>query len=146
MDYKHIEELRDKAMGMKRDMEKYVEMYTDIEQSTSFEDFTAKQLGEVIMLSDISSSMEAILERLRFMQKTVVAEGKLYKQDNGRYTVEGYHSELTSGATIEYVEMSGYYDKPVYVKSRIEHNGEDYYIVDMGRAEPIEGVVVRIRK
>jgi len=66
-------------------------------------------------------------------------EGSLRKKANGRYEVGGY--ELTSGEVVDYYDE----DLNTFITSRIEHNGEEYYIVDLGRDKSIAGVHVRIK-
>jgi len=77
---------------------------------------------------------------LNWISKPIKAQGFLVKNENNRYGVE--NNELSSGYPIDwYNEVEQEWDT-----SRIEHNGEDYYIVGYGREKSIEGIFVRIRK
>lgn len=50
-----------------------------------------------------------------------MAQGYLWMQENGRYAVDG--DELTAGRGIE-VEIGG-----KWLPMRIEHDGEEYYLL-----------------
>lgn len=67
-------------------------------------------------------------------------EGYLIKNGTtGRYEIEGKDRYFTSGSPLEV--WNGYEER--WVRSRVEHNGKDYYIVDVGHDEYIGGLLVR---
>jgi len=70
--------------------------------------------------------------------KTKKKTGILEKnQEDGRYYVKGTDICFTSGEPIEFMKNKK------YAASTVEHNGDDYYIVGLGRDVPIEGIKVR---
>ncbi|WP_353056524.1 DUF5348 domain-containing protein [Sporosarcina luteola] len=65
-----------------------------------------------------------------FLNKKVLIEGHLLKNDRGRYELCG--REFTSGSLIDvWREDPVIKDGGYYISSRIEHRGGDYYCVDM---------------
>ncbi|WP_052350284.1 DUF5348 domain-containing protein [Paenibacillus gorillae] len=72
--------------------------------------------------------MSEVVETLRIMNAPVIAEGKLSKNSSGCYELKKQGYVYTSGYGIEFLRV---YDDnvSVWVSSRIEHNGNDYYIV-----------------
>ncbi|MFF5401166.1 DUF5348 domain-containing protein [Peribacillus butanolivorans] len=83
-------------------------------------------------LSDVSNLLE-------WVNKPIVVQGQLIKNFSGRYEIED--TELSSGYPLDFYDQE---DEQWY-KSRVEHNGSDYYIVGLGREKNINGVLVRIR-
>lgn len=67
--------------------------------------------------------------RISFLFRPIVETGTVYKNSNGRYeTASGY--EYTCGCGIEYLKLAEDEYKPIqWCRSRVEHNGENYYIV-----------------
>jgi hypothetical protein len=96
----------------------------------------------------ILDRLEGVQCTLAYLKRPKKAPLPLYKNSRGRYETES--REYTSGSGIEYLqEMEAWPDgEPETVKewkiSRIEHNGQDYYIVANG-ATPLEGLLVRER-
>ncbi|WP_010676340.1 DUF5348 domain-containing protein [Bacillus timonensis] len=88
----------------------------------------------------IVDRLDAVQTLLNWIEKPVIAIGRLTSNQNKRYEVGG--KELTSGHPIDVWDDE--WDEWVY--SRVEHNGHDYYIVSFGRDEKIEGMSVRLRQ
>ena len=93
--------------------------------------------------------MKHIMDRLNgircdveYLNKRIVATGKLRKNSNGRYEACG--REFSSGSLIEALINDGYYDGPRWEVSRIEHNGEDYYLYGH-KGIKLSGLEIRIR-
>lgn len=87
----------------------------------------------------ILSRLSDIKIDLDWLHKPILAQGYLLKNENGRYKVKG--QELTSGHPLDYYDK----DFEEWKHSRVEHNGDDYYIYHYGRERSIEGLLVRIR-
>ena len=94
-------------------------------------------------LQRIFSDLDSVSQRLTYLSQPIKTEGKLLKQSNGRYAVNGV--ELTSGCSVEYLSDHAGYEphQTRWKSSRIEHNGSDYYIV--GGSFSLNGITVRIR-
>lgn len=77
------------------------------------------------------------------LNRKVLIEGHLLKNDRGRYELSG--REFTSGSLIDvWCEDSDMKDGGYYISSRIEHRGGDYYCVDMPYIK-LEGLKARYR-
>lgn len=119
----------------------------DIDRTNAEELFLTDELyGILDRLSDISHT-------LNYLDRPVKAEGRLYKNSNGRYELNGH--EFSSGCGIEYLadddrhmtydESDEYVSVPYWCSSRIEHDGNDYYIVGASKDLELEGLQVRYR-
>ncbi|MCM3006816.1 DUF5348 domain-containing protein [Priestia koreensis] len=88
----------------------------------------------------ILASLEGVLSEIQWIQKPIVHEGYLQKNESDRYEISGTYRELTSGSGVEY------YDEEVktWIKSYVEHHN-DYYIVANGKDKSIDGLLVRTR-
>ena len=77
----------------------------------------------------------------------IIAEGKLHKNTYGRYEVDG--REITSGRAIELLTIDEEdedrgHNNGSWKRTRMEHNGEDYYFYHYRNIKP-EGQTVRLR-
>lgn len=110
---------------------------------------------ELMMLDELRSmlmKLEEISYTINYLRRPIKKEGILHKNSNGRYGMKGH--EFSSGCGIEYLttddwhcrydENGDYVQTPYWCVSRVEHNGEDYYIVGAKDVE-LEGLKVRIR-
>lgn len=69
-------------------------------------------------------------------------EGILKKNDSGRYELDGTY-EFTSGYPIEFYYAAPVSDKNMWVKTSIEHDGIDYYLVKFKHVQ-LQGLQVRV--
>ncbi|MEK3747887.1 DUF5348 domain-containing protein [Paenibacillus sp. FSL E2-8871] len=95
------------------------------------------------MFYQISSKLDEVRRYIRQVTAPVIEEGILHKGKDGRYTT-GKHAYYTSGASIEYLfeDSTG---ESRWVYSHVEHNGNDYYIVNTPDCS-MEGLKVRVKK
>lgn len=79
-----------------------------------------------------------------YLGKPIAYSGTLHKQDNGRYKLGEY--ELTSGNCLEVLAPSDLLSGNgwEWTKTRIEHNGTDYYLVGYSDLV-LEGLTARVR-
>lgn len=120
----------------------------DVDYTDPQELFLADELMSIFnKLSDVSHN-------LKYLKKPIVAEGVLRKNINGRYEFNGI--ELSSGYPLEYLatddrhmrynDNDDYVMTPYWSYGRIEHDGNDYYIVGADKDTKLEGLRVRIRR
>ncbi|WP_313563729.1 DUF5348 domain-containing protein [Ruminiclostridium cellobioparum] len=102
---------------------------------------------EQLLLQD---ELRAILDHLEkakrdidYLNRPIAYTGYLHKNSRGRY--ETGDKEYTSGSGIEVLIYDDFYEKNRWVKTRVEHNGDDYYLVGYGDIS-MQGLKVRIRK
>lgn len=99
--------------------------------------FQLKELRAIMRkLADIGGSIE-------YLFRPVQETGILYKDENGEYRTEkGYC--YRSGSLIEVLLQGDTDEVPCWVQTKVEHDGEDYYLARYGDI-PMEGLRVRVR-
>ena len=135
----NIQDLMKSANETLKALQRFEDSFERFENQYDREAVSIDERSQFNQLRRIYDSSLDITNSLKFLQKPVRAEGALRKQSNGRYQVEGV--ELTSGHSIELYDD----EDDIFYPTSIEHNGEDYYIVFLGREVPIESKLVRIR-
>ena len=87
----------------------------------------------------VISQLADVQTQIKWMNKSVISEGILVKNNIDRYEIQGTEIEFSSGSPLDVWNN----EWNQWETSRIEHNGEDYYIVSLGRNKPISGLKVR---
>lgn len=122
-------------------LRKFSELYEDVERVTHLSELTMEERYQLNVLLRLGEKLDDASYGLSNMLKPVQVSGTLEKNyETGRYEVGGI--SLSSGYPVEYLSE----EEKCYLPSRVEHNGDDYYIVGLGREESIDGVRVRIKK
>lgn len=103
---------------------------------------SADERLEYHLLNRVTEHLEAALYDLSYLNKKVTAQGRLYKNSSGRYAINEDHY-FTCGETIE-ILVNEEKDGGYWVRTRIEHNGEDYYAVDRPKIS-LQGTMARVR-
>ena len=129
------------------------EMYDDL-SDVDYDNTNADELFLFDELRGILDKLADVSHTIKYLERPIKVEGALHKNANGRYEVQGI--ELSSGYGLEYLYLDDrhcryndndeYINTPYWVASRIEHNGQDYYIVGAKEFDTLENVRVRIRK
>ena len=89
----------------------------------------------------IEDKLGDVVWRVKYLSGEVIAKGHLYHNEAKRYCIDD-DNYWTSGSTIEYWHEE--YNE--WFISSMEHNGNDYYIVALGRDKSPNGVLVRMRQ
>lgn len=115
---------------------------------------SAEDLYLVDELRGILDKLSDVSRNLNYLEQPIKTEGILHKNRNGRYEFNGI--ELSSGYPLEYLatddrhmrynDNDDYVITPYWRYGRIEHDGNDYYIVGADKDTKLEGLRVRIRK
>ena len=110
-------------------------LHADHEDSDQL--FQLKELRAIMRkLADIGGSIEYLFRPVR-------ENGILRRDENGEYRTEkGYC--YRSGSLIEVLLTEADSEKPGWVQTKVEHDGEDYYLVGYDDI-PMEGLNVRVR-
>ena len=129
------------------------EMYDDL-SDVDYDNTNADELFLLDELRDILYKLADVSHTIKYLERPIKVEGALHKNANGRYEVQGI--ELSSGYSLEYLSIDDrhmrYNDNDDYVSTtywgygRIEHDGNDYYIVGADKDTKLEGLRVRIRR
>ncbi|WP_220775418.1 DUF5348 domain-containing protein [Bacillus sp. BML-BC060] len=122
-------------------LRQFSEVYEEVERVTLPSELTMEERYQLNVLLSVGEKLNDVSHTLIGMVKPVRVLGHLKKNDEtGRYEIDGI--SLSSGSPVEYLSE----EEGCFIPSRIEHNGDDYYIVGLGREESIDGVYVRIKK
>lgn len=97
---------------------------------------------EYHLLYRVTEHLEAALYDLSYLNGKVTAQGRLYKNSSGRYAINEDHY-FTCGETIE-ILVNEDADGGYWIRTKIEHNGEDYYAVDRPKIN-LQGTMARVR-
>jgi len=93
----------------------------------------------------LANKLEDIHRKIEYLSKSVVAQGYIRHNESKRYELpDGTY--FTSGSSCEILFNDTEYGEQYWVKTTIEHNGEDYYATALGRDVNINGMMVRVRK
>lgn len=125
--------------AMRSKLKTALDMIEEIEYNVDKSDLDVEEKTEYYRLLELEEHIANIVESIDRKYAPVKAEGYLYKNEDGRYECGNY--TLTSGSIVDYYDA----EDGVYFTSRIEHNGDDYYIVGYGRNKSVAGVKVRIK-
>lgn len=94
----------------------------------------------------LAEKLDDIHRKLEYLSKDVISEGPIFHNSAGRYEMLN-GDYFTSGSTIELLVKDEDEDDRVYwIQTTIEHNGDDYYAVALGRETPINGMTARLRR
>ncbi len=122
------------------ELSKY-ELYDDL-SGLSIDYMDAEQLLLLDTLRYALTHIEELNNTLTYFNKPIRHEGVLTKHSNGRYTLGDI--EFTSGRSIEAYVYDAYDERYAWVKTRIEHNGTDYFLWGFNHV-PLDGLLVRVR-
>ena len=98
--------------------------------------FQLRELRSIMRkLADIGGSIE-------YLFRPVLETGTLHRDENGEYrTGEGYC--YRSGSLIEVLLQDNPGEAPCWVQTKVEHDGEDYYLIGFEYI-PMDGLSVRV--
>ncbi|WP_411679589.1 DUF5348 domain-containing protein [Clostridium thailandense] len=102
----------------------------------------AEQLLLLDELKVILDRLESVKIKIDYLNLPIIYTGFLQKNSNGRYAIGT--KEFSSGAGIEVLVYDDFCDKKYWIKTRIEHNGKDYYLVGYKNIQ-MQGLEVRVR-
>ncbi len=93
-------------------------------------------------LRDVMAHINAAAKRLDYLSRPIKGEYTIHQNSSGRFECEA--KEYTCGSKIEYYTRDDFDEKHKWFLSRVEHNGDQYFIV--GSDVTLEGLRVRIRR
>ena len=99
------------------------------------------QAGDYGFIRQLANEGEDLADLMSYYLEADFITGTLTKMPNDRYCIDGDPStEFYSGSMIQYQDK----DNGIFYTSRVEYTQPyGYYIVDLGREKPIEGLTVR---
>ncbi len=110
----------------------------DFDSTNPDEIFLEKQMSKIFYMYECSQNL------FEYLDIEIKYESKLFLNDDGRYETEK-GDYFTYGSIIEYLSNDDRYsDYPFWRKSRVESDGNEYYIVDEPKVS-LSGLLVRVR-
>lgn len=104
--------------------------------------------GEQIFLRDeLDGIMDKLADaqaKIEYLNRPIEEVSRLHKNRSGQYETAGGHC-FHSGSQIEVLISDEYRDAPYWTKTRVEHDGTDYYLVG-NKAVKMDKLTVRVRK
>lgn len=105
-----------------------------------------KDLEQLLLLDELRLIMEKLGDAKRhidYLRKPVRFTGILFQNSSGKYELKNGHY-YSSGSNIEVLISDDYRELPYWVRSRVEYDGDDYYIVGF-KDISLEGLTARVR-
>ncbi len=102
-----------------------------------------EQLFLLEELRGILKKLDVANDRIKYLTEPIKAIGYLYKNSSGRYELDDKHY-YTCGNTIEALIYDEDYACKRWIKTSVEHDGKDYYLVRHKNIS-MEGLKVRVR-
>lgn len=87
----------------------------------------------------VADHLYGLIYSIEYLQKPIRASGKIVKRSDGRYEIAGAEDYFTSSSPLEIWDES----REIYVRTRIEHDGKDFFAV--GVKPSLEGLQARCR-
>lgn len=136
------------ALGMRREISRLLKLstynqYDDLsELKINYED--AEQLFLRDELRSIMDKLADVEDKLRYLSWPIVETSRLWKNEVGKYETSHGHY-YSCGSRIEALVSDDYHEAPYWTRTRVEHDGTDYYLVGH-RDVSLDGLTVRVRK
>ena len=142
-----LEKILQSAVSVSRDISDLLKMSTYLE----FNDMSGlkidykdpEQLFLLDELRDIMESLDKAADHINYLNQPVKYTGYLHKNSRGRY--ETTFREYTCGSGIEVFLYDDFWERDRWVKTRVEHDGRDYYLVGYNNVG-MENLKVRVRE
>ncbi len=141
-----IEELLNKS----RKLEQLIDSLNDLSGYLYCDDLSMMEINyldpdEIMQQKELSRIMEQlniIKNDLRYLRSPIKRQGKLFLNKNGRYELEGHEFHCGDGLEVRIYDEC--FERWKWVCTRLEHNGNEFYLVDYSDAE-IQGLNARLR-
>lgn len=140
-------DIKNKLNVLSKDIESVLKMstYNDYDDMSGLK-INYEDPEEMLLLDELRGVMEHLdkaKDTIDYLNKNIVYTGKLRKNSRDRYeTIDGKY-EFTSGNSIEVLVDDGFHDCPYWAYTRVEHDGNNYYLVGYKETSLEE---LRIRK
>lgn len=141
-----LDEVRTEAAKLNDHIHSFLKMsgyekWGGIEVSDKKQDADSIFIGNTLAV--YAEKLDYLTGYIDRIQNAIADHGKLVKNGNGRYELNGH--EFTCGSSIEFLCNDGEYDIPYWRYSTIEaRNGEYYLTADP--ETPLDGLEVRTRE
>lgn len=144
---KDLRELLEGSQKLNTDIKKLLKESTYLEyDDLCMLDINHKDAEQILLqeqLCKVMQELEDVSARLDYLALPIKEVSRLHKNSDGRYETKSGHC-YTSGCRVEALISDGFQEVPYWVRTSIEHDGKDYYLVGYRQTE-LEGLKVRLR-
>ena len=112
--------------------------FLDIDKTDSEQLFLTDELRSIL------DSLEKAYRSISYLSRPIKSSSVLYKNNRGRYEARDGSREYTSGSGIEALVYDDYNECNKWVSTRVEHDGQDYYLVGYKNVG-MDGLKTRVR-
>ncbi|KKE78651.1 hypothetical protein DTX80_17780 [Bacilli bacterium] len=138
----NIEQLKNEATKLSQLLKRFVNDYNELEENTDRTALNEDDLYFFSTLYQAAVKSDDFVRMIEQMNKSIITEGYLKKNHNGRYELNNY--ELTTGHPLDVWLEDDYYNSGGYwFSTRIEHKNGDYYAVSVSNS--LNGLKARIK-
>lgn len=124
-------------------IKRFSQSISTLEEETSTFDHDLNDRSDYFLLQELKESIDSLCWKIEMFNKPIAAEGILHKNNIGRYQIDENHY-FTSGSSLEILRYDDFHEQMLWIRTRIEHNGDDYYAVAMPH-ESLTIIRARIR-
>lgn len=140
---KKIDDLKKLTTKLLPGIKKISESINELTGTTSVKHLELNDRSDFFLLQELIVSLDKLQWKIESLIKPIVTEGYLYKNSAGRYEIDQYHY-FTSGSPVEVLTFDDFHELQIWISTRIEHNGEDYYAVALPNI-PLCNLKARVR-
>lgn len=145
---KNLGELLERSQVLNREIKKLLKESTYLEyDDLSKLDIDYKDAEQLLLqeqLWKVMQELDDVSNRLDYLALPIKEVSRLHKNSDGRYETKSGHC-FTSGCRVEALISDGFRMVPYWVRTSIEHDGKDYFLVGYHKVE-LEGLKVRLRR
>lgn len=142
-----VNEVMNEARKLRYQIESFLKLttYNDYDDLSGL-DINRNDPEELFLVDELCTTTEHLADavrNLKYIDLPIGVTGNLRKNGDGYFEMSGhvYHS----GYGIEFLCLDTNVDSKKWITSRVEHDGNDYYIVGYKDIK-MQGLNVRIRK
>ncbi|PET53638.1 hypothetical protein CN514_18730 [Bacillus sp. AFS001701] len=139
----NIKELQKELFELTYKIERILSMVDDQPDNIDYDPNNPDECMLYYKYRSMIDKLSDINYELNYLKRPIKEEGALYKQSNGKYTINGDY-EFSSGSRIEVLVYDDLDEREEWVSTRIEHTNNDYYFFHL-KETPLEGAKVRRR-
>lgn len=144
---KDLKELLERSQKLNTEIKRLLKESTYLEYDDLSElDIDYKDAEQLLLqeqLWKVMQELEDVSDRLDYLALPIKEVSRLHKNSDGRYETKGGHY-YTSGCRVEALVSDSFRTVPYWVRTSIEHDGNDYFLVGY-REVDLEGLKVRLR-
>lgn len=144
---KNLRELLERSQKLNTEIKRLLKESTYLEyDDLSGLDIDYKDAEQLLLheqLWRVMQELEEVSDRLDYLALPIKEVSRLHKNSDGRYETES-GQYFTGGCRVEVLISDSFREVPRWVRTSIEHDGKDYFLVGYQEIG-LEGLKVRLR-